>query len=139
MKWLFLVLMVPLAVFLLPTTIVLSVSLFPSLIILFFDGTKRHYMTITVFFFNAAGSAYFLDLLWSRGHDLQHVGITLSDTTGWFFSLSGALLGWFIFILLPNIFGQICKAQSSIFIYRLRREQKRLSDLWGTDITKSDR
>lgn len=139
MKWIIILLFLPIAIFLLPSTIVLAISLFPSLIVFLIDNTKRHYMTVTIFFFNLAGSAYFLQLLWKKGHHLSMIGETLSNQMGWLFSFSGTGLGWLIFIILPSIWGQVCKAQSSILTIRLKREQKKLIELWGPDIAKPER
>lgn len=134
MKRLVFILALPVALLLLPSTIVLLASLLPTLVAFTIDDGKKRHLTVTVLSFNLAGSCYFLRQLWKMGQDIQHIAPALSNEMGWFCALGGAALGWMIFLIVPGIWAQISKAQSSYLLFGLRREQKKLVDLWGDSV-----
>ncbi|TXH37151.1 MAG: hypothetical protein E6Q98_09730 [Rhodospirillaceae bacterium] len=132
---LMLILLVPLALVFLPTTAVLTVGMIPTLVAFVVDGSKRRYLTITVGGLNLVGSLYFLHQLWTLGQGLGDIRIVLGNSYGWLASLSGAACGWLLFLAMPFIIGHIAAAEARIRLYTLRREQEKLVQDWGQQVT----
>ena len=132
---LMLILLVPLALVFLPTTAVLTVGMIPTLVAFVVDGSKRRYLTITVGGLNLVGSLYFLHQLWTLGQGLGDIRIVLGNSYGWLASLSGAACGWLLFLGMPFIIRHIAAAEARIRLYTLRREQEKLVQDWGQQVT----
>lgn len=132
---LMLILLVPLALVFLPTTAVLTVGMIPTLVAFVVDGSKRRYLTITVGGLNLVGSLYFLHQLWTLGQGLGDIRIVLGNSYGWLASLSGAACGWLLFLGMPFVIRHIAAAEARIRLYTLRREQEKLIQDWGQQVT----
>ncbi|MDY0883359.1 hypothetical protein ACFPL7_10395 [Dongia soli] len=130
-----LILLVPLALVFLPTTAVLTVGMIPTLVAFVVDGSRRRYLTVTVGGLNLVGSLYFLHQLWTLGQGLGDIRIVLGNSYGWLASLSGAACGWMLFLGMPFIIRHIAAAEARIRLYTLRREQEKLVQDWGQQVT----
>jgi hypothetical protein len=132
---LMLILLVPLALVFLPTTAVLTVGMIPTLVAFVVDGSKRRYLTITVGGLNLVGSLYFMHQLWSLGQGLGDIRIVLGNSYGWLAALSGAACGWLLFLGMPFVVRHIAAAEARIRLYTLNREQEKLIQDWGQQVT----
>lgn len=133
-----LLLLVPLALVFLPTTAVLTVGMIPTLVAFVVDSNPRRYLTITVGGLNLIGSLYFLRQLWSLGQSLSDVPIVLGNSYGWLTALVGAAFGWLLFLGMPFIIRHVAAAEARIRLYSLRRDQEKLIQDWGQQVTGAE-
>src|SRR5689334_3216166 len=95
--WLVVCLVTPVALLLLPSTLVLIPAMVPTLVARIVDPAPGRQLTVTVGSLNFAGSLWFMHDLWSAGQSFSAIMPTLSDMIGWLAALVGAGMGWAIY------------------------------------------
>jgi len=118
----------------LPTTILFSVCLIPTMVAYIVDNSLNKTIWVTVGVMNVAGTIPAWFKLWDMGHHIEHaIDIILQPTTI-IVSYGGAAVGWFIYInVTPFIASIIIMKNES----RLKQIDKRLKELlkkWGDDV-----
>jgi hypothetical protein len=124
----------PVALLLLPSTLVLIPAMIPTLVARVVDPAPGRHLTITVGSLNFAGSLWFMRDLWTAGQAFSAVLPTLSDMLGWLSALLGAGLGWAIYSMMPGISRRLAAAGSAARLNRLRKAQEELADQWGEPV-----
>jgi hypothetical protein len=127
-------LVTPVAILLLPSTLVLLAAMVPTLVARIVDPGPGRHLTISVGSLNLAGSLWFIHLLWSAGQSFSAVLPTLSDIIGWLAALLGAGLGWTIYSMMPAISRSIASTKSSLRLGRVRKAQVELVEQWGEPV-----
>ncbi|HVO04101.1 MAG TPA: hypothetical protein VMT54_18030 [Candidatus Cybelea sp.] len=131
---LFLVLAMPVALLLLPSTLVLIPALLPTLVARVVDTTPGRHLTITVGSLNLAGSLWFMHDLWAAGQSFSAIAPTLGDMLGWLSALLGAGLGWGIFSMMPHVSRSIAAAKTATRLRSIRKSQDDLVEEWGDPV-----
>jgi len=131
---LILFLVVPVALILLPTTLVLVPAMVPTLVARAVDPGPGRHLTITVGSLNLAGALWFVHDIWSAGQSFAAIGPTLGDMIGWLAALVGAGAGWTLHWMMPVISRRIAEAKSSVRLARLRKRQAELVEQWGEPV-----
>jgi hypothetical protein len=132
-----LLLLLPVAGVLLPTTMVLVVAMVPTIVAWVVDPSPGRHLTLTVGCLNFAGSLWFIHDLWSMGQTFAAVAPALSDMLAWLAALLGAGAGWTIFWVMPYITRSIAATKSSVRLKRLRKAQEELVELWGEPVRET--
>jgi hypothetical protein len=129
------VFLLPTVVVLFPTTIIMAVFMLPTIVAYSIDKLRGRPFTITVGLMNGAGSLPAILFLWSNGHTLTVAQDTLSSMIFWLIAYLCAAIGWMIYIILPQILRQYYGAITSSRVESLQKDQKKLVDQWGEDVT----
>lgn len=123
-------------VFALPTMLVLTLGLLPTLVAFVIDMHPRKYAARSVGFLNFAGTLPFLINLWSGHHDLISAMKILTDVYAWLVIYSAAAMGWIIYYGMPSIAGYIMEFHAARRIRKLEAERKKLISEWGEEIDR---
>jgi hypothetical protein len=132
--WLWLCLAMPVALLLLPVTIVLAVAMVPTLVARIVDPAPGRQLTITVGSLNFAGALWFMHDLWSPWPAFSAIVPTLSDMLGWLSALVGAGTGWALYSLMPVVSRSIATTKSNLRLSRIRKAQADLVEQWGDPV-----
>lgn len=132
--WLYLCLAMPLALVLLPSTLVLIAAMVPTLVARIVDPVPGRQLTVTVGSLNFAGALWFMHDLWSAGQGFSAIMPTLSDMIGWLAALVGAGMGWVIYSLMPIVTRGIATTKSNLRLSRVRKAQEDLVEQWGDPV-----
>jgi hypothetical protein len=133
-KWLLICLVTPVALLLLPSTLVLIAAMVPTLVARVVDPAPGRQLTITVGSLNFAGALWFMHDLWSAGQSFSAIVPTLSDMIGWLATLVGAGMGWAIYSLMPIVSRGIATTKSNLRLSRVRKSQAELVEEWGDPV-----
>ena len=133
-KWLYICLAMPIALVLLPSTLVMIVAMVPTLVARIVDPAPGRQLTITVGSLNFAGALWFMHDLWSAGQEFSAIVPTLSDMIGWLAALVGAGMGWAIYSLMPIVSRSIATTKSNLRLGRVRKSQEELVEQWGDPV-----
>jgi hypothetical protein len=132
--WLLICLAMPVALLLLPSTLVLIPALVPTLVARIVDPSPGRHLTITVGSLNFAGALWFMHDLWSAGQSFSAILPTLSDMIGWLAALVGAGMGWVLYSLMPIVSRSIATTKSDLRLSRVRKAQEDLVEQWGDPV-----
>jgi len=132
--WLYICLVMPVALLLLPSTVVLLVAMVPTMAARVVDPAPGRQLTITVGSLNFAGALWFMHDLWSAGQSFSAIMPTLSDMIGWLAALVGAGMGWAIYSLMPIVTRSIATTKSNLRLRSVRKSQEELVEEWGDPV-----
>jgi hypothetical protein len=132
--WLWVCLAVPVAIALLPLTLVLLPAMAPTLVARIVDPAPGRHLTITVGSLNLAGALWFVHDLWSAGMGFSAIAPTLSDMMAWLAALVGAGAGWMLYSLMPVFSRSIATTKSNLRMSRIRKSQEELVEQWGDPV-----
>ena len=132
--WLWLCLIMPLALLLLPSTLVLLAAMVPTLVARIVAPAPGRHLTSTVGSLNLAGALWFMHDLWSAGQGFSDIVPTLGDMIGWLAALVGAGMGWALYSLMPIVSRSIATTKSNLRLNRLRKAQEELVEQWGNPV-----
>lgn len=131
---LLLILLLPVAVLMAPTAIVLIAALLPTAAARLIDTSPNRYLTWTILGTNIVGSFYFLHELWSLGEDFGVIAIVLGDAIGWLACFAGAGCGWLMYLAMPAAVAKMAAGQSALRMRRVRRDIAQLTEEWGPGV-----
>src|SRR5690348_4901954 len=132
--WLLICLVMPVALLLLPSTLVLIPAMVPTLVARIVDPAPGRQLTITVGSLNFAGSLWFMHDLWAAGQSFSAIVPTLSDMIGWLATLVGAGMGWAIYSVMPIFSRSIATTKSNLRLRSVRKSQEELVEEWGEPV-----
>lgn len=129
------------AIFTLPTVMLLGIGMLPTLAAMLTDRRKEKYATLCVGCMNFTGVLPFMILLWSEDHSYENAFTIIGDPFTWLVMFGAAALGWAIYFVAPGIVGMFIGMRTEQRIQRLRRRQRELVEEWGPGVAggfKSD-
>lgn len=129
------VFLLPACAVLLPSAIVLAITMLPAFVALSVDRVPGRAFTVTVAMLNASGSMPAIIELWSRGHTLSAAQDVLGNPIFWMLAYLAAALGWLIFLMLPPIMRRYYGVITQTRVGLLERRQEKLRDVWGEAVT----
>lgn len=135
-KILVLILLFPFAAVLLPTTLVLSVMMAPTIVAYVIDRSREKYLAITVGLMNLAGTLPAIITLWSRGQSHPVAMDLIGDVFVWAVAYGAASAGWLIFAIMPTLVGSYFRATTEARIMGIVRRQKALIADWGHGVAE---
>ncbi|NQW10619.1 MAG: hypothetical protein HQ481_12155 [Alphaproteobacteria bacterium] len=122
------------AVFTLPTVMLLGVGMLPTLVAMLTDRRKEKYATLCVGCMNFTGVLPFMIVLWSEDHSYEKAFSLIADPFTWLVMFGAAALGWAIFFVAPGIVGMFIGMRAEQRIQRLRHRQRELVEEWGPGV-----
>lgn len=129
------VFLLPVALVLFPTTIVLVPFMLPTIVAYTIDRAEGRPFTITVGLLNGAGTLPAVLAVWSQGHTLAVAQGALGEVLFWFMAYLCAAIGWTLYMVLPPILRQYYGSITDSRVDKLRQEQDKLIAEWGEDVT----
>lgn len=132
-------LLVPAALVLLPTCILLAPAMLPTAVAFYVDRSRDKGLALSVGPLNLCGALFFLTELWRRGHNFQTAFSLLGDPLGWLAAFAGAALGWTIYLAMPLLVARIMAAKQQLRLTQLRASQKALVEEWGEAVAEDSR
>ncbi len=123
--------------FALPTMLVLTLGLLPTLVAFVVDLHPKKYAARSVGFLNFAGILPFLVVLWSGRHDLLSAMRILTDVYAWLVVYAAAAMGWLVYLGMPSVAGFIMQIHAARRIRVLETRRKALIREWGEDIDRA--
>ena len=128
---------VPLCAVFLPTLVLLTPLMLPTIAALMFDRDKGKHLALAVGMLNFCGSLQGLGALWAQGHTFSDVWPVLGDPLIWMFAYAAAGMAWLVYISIPPIISSYYKAASEARIRTLMQKQQKLIDAWGDDLREA--
>jgi hypothetical protein len=122
----------------LPTALVITVGLIPTLVALIVDLTPGRYLTRCVAGLNVAGLAPFIHKLWLGGHTMSAALAIVTDAYAWLVIYAAAAIGWLLFLGLPGAVAIFRQLNAKRRIYILRERQRTLLNEWGDSILTAE-
>ncbi len=124
----------PLLAVLLPSVLLLGVSMLPTLATYIFDRSREKFLTIGVAALNFCGALPGLAELWMQGHDMDHAYRMLGQIYPWLAAYGAAAVAWFINMILPPFVATFLTIKTEAQIELHQRRQLRLREIWGEDV-----
>ena len=120
-----------------PTMIVLSVALVPTVVAFIMERKNGYYGGVTVGAMNLAGTAPFLTDLWFNGHTVAGAVAIITSVLAWAAFYASAAIGWAIYSMTPNIVSSFIAMTAGRQITALRTKERELVQTWGPDVEAS--
>lgn len=133
-RLIFLVILAGVAVFTLPTVLILGIGMLPTVGAMISDRRKEKYATLCVGAMNFTGVLPFIIRLWTEEHSYEHAFRVIGDPITWLVMYGAAALGWAIYFVAPGIVGMFIGMRTEQRIQRLRRRQRDLVEEWGPGV-----
>ena len=134
---LYMLLAVAIGAMVVPTVIVLSVALVPTVVAFIMERKNGYYGGVTVGALNLAGAAPYLTDLWFKGHTVAAALGTITSVLAWAVFYAAAAVGWAIYALTPNIVSSFIAVTAGRQITALRSKERELVQIWGPDVEVS--
>jgi hypothetical protein len=129
-----LLILMPVGLIFLPTTVLLAVGMIPTVVAYVVDRDPDKTAPMTVGGLNFAGVFAFTVSLWQAGHTMAALSRILTDPFAWLVMYGAAGLGWTLYYgIPPAVAGWIILRAESKIAQRIE-EQRELIDLWGTEV-----
>jgi hypothetical protein len=128
------VLLLPAAAVLLPTTLVLTVCLLPTLAAWLVDRQPGRPVATAVCLLNLAGSLPGVIEVWINGHTVSAAQWVLADAVTWLAAYGAAAVGWLLFALLPPLLRAYHARGTARRIRQLHKRQEALEKDWGPEV-----
>lgn len=128
---------VPLCAVFLPTLVMLTPLMAPTILALVFDRDRGKHLAIAVGMLNACGSLQGVGVLWSHGQTFSDVWPVLGDPLTWMFAYAAAGMAWLVYASIPPVISAYYKAASEARIRNLMIQQQQLIDAWGEEVREA--
>ncbi|MCK5555367.1 MAG: hypothetical protein KAI76_03950 [Alphaproteobacteria bacterium] len=117
-----------------PSTILLSVCLIPTLVAFIVDNHRHKTAWLTVGAMNLAGAVPIWFSLWEMGHTMPVVFYLIFMPKTIFFSYGGAIIGWIIYHNMTPFVAAIILGKNEMRYSMIERRQKELIKKWGKEV-----
>lgn len=134
----FLFLILPAALVVLPTTMIMGIGLIPTLVALVVDRDPEKSAAITVGGLNFCGCMPFLIDLWKTSHTTTNALHMISDPFTWLIMYGSAAAGWFLYFTIPPLVANAEIARSEKRIEVLKKKRVELIQEWGSEVSQDD-
>lgn len=118
----------------LPTTILLTVCMLPTLVAVIVDVNPRRTMGLTVGAMNLAGSVPVWFTLLDRGHTLAAALQLVMEPSSIIISFSGAAVGTGIHYYVTPLIASVMQSKSERRLREIDKRQKALVHKWGEGV-----
>jgi hypothetical protein len=132
--WMFLLLIIPAALVVLSTTILLLVGMIPTMVAFVIDRDPDKPAPITVGGFNFCGCLPFAIMLWQHGGGMAPLMKTLSDPLSWLAMFGSAAVGWAFYFGIPPLVAGAEVMRAERRVEDLKQKKVALVQEWGPDV-----
>ena len=127
-------LMLPVIAVLLPSCIVLAVSMAPTIVAFVVDRSREKYLAITVGLLNICGTLPALAELWQQDQSYAAAFDLSVDPFHWLMAYGAAAIGWVVYLGIPPILGHYYATTSQVRLHSHRQKQQKLVEAWGEEV-----
>lgn len=128
------VLLLPVIAVLMPSCIVLAITMAPTVVAYIIDRTREKYLAVTVGLLNMCGTLPAEVELWSRGQTYNAAMDIVSNALFWLMAYGAAALGWVIYLMLPPILERYYGITSQAQLQSHLRKHQVLIEAWGEEV-----
>ncbi len=119
----------------LPSTVLFSVCLIPTLVSYIIDSNERKTAWLTVGAMNVAGTVPTWFNLWNIGHTIDNAFELIRSPMTIIVSFGGAALGWFIYVNVTPFVAGILRMKNEARLKQIDVRQQALIKKWGEEVT----
>jgi hypothetical protein len=127
-------LMLPVVAVLLPSFIVLTANMAPTVVAYVVDRSREKYLAITVGLLNICGTLPALAGLWQQDQSYAAALDIAGNPLHWLMAYGAAAIGWVIYLGLPPILGHYYGITSQARLLNHQRKQQILVEAWGDEV-----
>lgn len=127
-------LLLPVVAVLLPSCIVLTVNMAPTIVAYVVDKSREKYLAITVGLLNVCGTLPALVGLWQQGQSYDAALDIAGDPFHWLMAYGAAGIGWVVYLGLPPILGHYYGITSQARLLNHQHKQQILVAAWGDEV-----
>ena len=128
------VILLPAIAVLMPSCILLGLSMAPTIVAYVVDRTREKYLAITVGLLNICGALPGLARLWSEGQTYDVALRVASHPYTMFMAYGAAAIGWAIHLILPLFLAHYYATTTATRLRALQKRQDALIEIWGEEI-----
>lgn len=129
-----LLVLLPLGIVVLPTTVLMGVGLIPTLVAAVVDRDPEKSAALTVGAMNLCGVMPFAIELWQSGHLLeQSLGLLATPYT-WLVMYGAAAIGWGFYFAIPPLVAGFVTMRDEDKARRLEQDRDALVEEWGPEV-----
>ena len=121
----------------LPTVILLTVGMVPTLVAYIVDQNPMKYASRTVGYLNFCGCLPYALRLWTGDHSVDAVIGILVDPFAWFAMYGSAAVGWLIYYSTPPVVAAWMAVNHEIRQQALKSRQAELTNEWGNTVRRA--
>lgn len=121
--------------FFMPTVVLLAFAMLPTMVATVVDRTSDKMSAFSIGSFNFAGVAPYLLDMWFGEHSVTTALDILSNLMALIVIYGASAIGWALHFSAPAVVGTYMALTSTQRLARFKAEQKRLVELWGTEVT----
>ena len=121
----------------LPSTIVFSVCMIPTLVAAIVDNHQQRTAWLTVGAMNLAGTVPIWFSLWDMGHTVSAAFQLVSTSGTIILSYGGAVVGWIIYYNVTPFVATIVLGKNEARYKTIERRQKELIKKWGEEVVSN--
>ncbi len=132
--WTFLLLVLPAAIVVLPTTILFGIGMIPTMVALVVDRDPEKTAPITVGGMNFCGCMPYAIDLWRHGHSINAAFKVYADPLAWLVIYGAAAVGWAFYYGIPPMVAGAEVMRAERRIEALKKEKVALVQAWGPDV-----
>lgn len=132
--WLMLLLGLPVAIIIMPTSMLVIAGMVPTFVAGIIDRDPEKSAALTVGAMNLCGVAPYIVELWQRGHTIAISLQMLATPSTWVVMFGAAAFGWLLYFFIPQIVTGIITVRAQSKIRDLEERRSLLVAEWGTDI-----
>jgi len=122
-----------------PLFIVFLVGMVPTVVAFICDRDREKYTAIAICAGNAGGVVPFLLELAQKGSTVSHAASTVTDVFALAVMYGAAAAGWGLVLVVPSFVSVYMNVTTDSRIQRLRKQQTKLVDEWGSTVSRPDR
>ncbi len=137
-NWMWVAIIVPTAIILLPTTVLLVVGLLPAIVAAFTERDPEPYKAITIGAPNLCGVLPFALDMWTGVHSLNVAIGFISNGLNIIQMWWPAVIGWGVYLIIPPAVVSVMSLRNELDIKHLRQRQQELLDEWGRAVMFED-
>ncbi|HYG85731.1 MAG TPA: hypothetical protein VD978_05700 [Azospirillum sp.] len=132
--WAFLLLMLPAALVVLPTSIVFGLGMIPTMVAYAVDRDPDKSAPITVGGLNLCGCLPYAIDLWKHGHTISAALKVFADPVAWLVMYGAAAVGWAFYYGVPPAVANAELLRSERRVETLRQRKVALVQEWGPEV-----
>jgi len=129
-----LLILLPAGLVFLPSTLLLTVGMIPTVVAYVVDRDPEKTAPMTVGALNFVGVVTFLINLWQAGHTMAALSKVMTDPFAWLVMYGAAGLGWSLYYGIPPAVAGWITLRAQSRIARRVEEQQELVAHWGSEV-----
>jgi len=120
----------------LPTVIVLSIGMLPTIVTRISDRSDHHFSTFCVGGLNLAGVYPYLITIWFENHTIRGAMDIMSDVFVLVVMYGSATFGWLLYQTIPPVIAAFLNVMAERRVAVLRANQTKIIDEWDEKVIR---